>query len=124
MAKILILVPLLLAGCANRSEPRTGAPQVEYSALGQEPGWTLRIDRERIRYAGDNGQTRIAVARPIVQATAFGTRYATTRVVVDIAPGGCRDAISGSGFTDTVVVTTGGRQLRGCGGERLIERAD
>lgn len=127
MAKILILLPLL-AGCAaddlSDAEAPVGAPQVEYSALGQEPGWTLRIDRDRIAYAGDGGRTRIAVARPPAQATVAGRRYATSRLTIDIAAGECRDAISGRGFSDRVTVIAGGRAVRGCGGDRLIERID
>lgn len=122
MAKILILAPLLLAACATgEEEPLTGAPQTEYSAIGQEPGWTLRIDRNRIAYAGDYGDTRISVDRPLPVATPTGRRYETARIVVDIVPGGCRDAMSGRGFEDTVTVSAGGKTVRGCGGARLVE---
>lgn len=122
MAKMILLFFPLLAACANRDdEPPTGAPQTEYSALGQEPGWALRIDRDRISYTGDYGETRISVARPLPLATAGGQRYATSRIVVDIVPGRCNDAMSGSGFADTVIVSAGGKTVRGCGGNRLPE---
>ena len=122
MAKIAMPALLLLAGCATTDEePLTVAPQVEYSALGQEPAWALRIDRDRISYTGDNGRTRIGVARPRVEVTAAGPRYATSRLTVDVALGACRDAVSGSGFPDAVTVSVGGRTVRGCGGPRLIE---
>ncbi len=122
MAKVLILLPLL-AGCSGTLD-EFGPPlasQTEYSALGQEPGWTLRIDRDQIAYAGDYGETRITVARPLPVATPSGRRYASSRLVVEIVPGTCRDAMSGSGFEDTVIVSAGGRTVRGCGGERLPE---
>ena len=106
----------------GEEEPLTGAPQVEYSALGQEPAWALRIDRDRIAYTGDDGRTRVSVARPQVEVTAAGPRYVTSRLTVDVALGACRDAISGSGFPDAVTVSSGGRTVRGCGGPRLIER--
>ena len=123
MAKIAMLAPLLLAACAtDDEEPLTVAPQVEYSALGQEPAWALRIDRDRIAYTGDDGRTRVSVTRPRVEVTAAGPRYATSRLVVDVALGACRDAVSGSGFPDAVTVSAGGRTVRGCGGPRLIER--
>ena len=122
MAKIAMLAPLLLAACATGDEePPTAAPQVEYSALGQDPAWALRIDRDRISYTGDDGRTRVSVARPRVEVTAAGPRYATSRLVVDVALGACRDAVSGSGFLDAVTVSAGGRTVRGCGGPRLIE---
>ena len=56
-----------------------------------------------------------------VEVTATGPRYATSRLVVDVALGACRDAVSGSGFPDAVTVSAGGRTVRGCGGPRLIE---
>ncbi len=122
MAKILILLPLLVA-CTGTNDAfgPPPAPQTEYSAVGQEPGWALRFDRDRINYTGDYGETRITVARPLPVATPSGRRYATSRLVVDIVPGACRDAMSGSGFEDTVIVTAGGRTVRGCGGNRLPE---
>ena len=123
MAKNLILLTLLLAGCAGIDddfEP-PAAPQTEYSAIGQEPGWALRIDRERISYTGDYGDTRITVARPAATQTATGTRYATSRLTVDIVPGRCNDAMSGKGFADTVTVSADGKTVHGCGGTRLVE---
>lgn len=125
MAKFLILAPLLLSACTTITDDvTTGAPQTEYSAVGQEPGWTLRIDRDRITYAGDYGVARISVARPIADVTTAGRRYVTSRLVVDIVPGACRDAMSGSGFADVVIVGARGRTVRGCGGDRLVERDD
>lgn len=123
MAKTLILLPLLLAaGCATKErETPSGAPQATYSAIGQEPGWALRIDRERIAYTGDYGDTRITVARPPVIRTATGRRYETSRLTVDIVPGRCNDAMSGSGFEDQVIVSTAGKTVRGCGGRRRVE---
>lgn len=122
MAKILMLLPLALAACARPGEaPPTGAPQVEYSALGQEPGWALRIDRERIEYTGDYGDTRISVARPAPRTTINGYRYETTRLTVDITHGRCNDAMSGRGFEDQVMVTAGGKTVRGCGGARRTQ---
>lgn len=122
MAKFLILIPLALAACTRGAdEPPTGAPQVEYSAIGQEPGWALRIDRERIEYTGDYGETRITASRPAAVATATGRRFETSRIVVDIAHGRCNDAMSARGFEDRVTVTAGGKTVRGCGGSRRTD---
>lgn len=118
-----ICAVLLLAACAREAgDLPSVAPQVEYSALGQEPGWALRIDRDRIAYTGDYGRTRIAVIRPAARATLNGTRYETSRLVVDIAPGRCNDAVSGNGFEDQVMVIAAGKTVRGCGGARVLER--
>lgn len=130
MAKNLTLSPLLpafallaLAACTPK-EGEYGPPpppQTDYSALGQEPGWALRMDRERISYTGDYGDTRITVARPLAIATATGRRYETSRLTVVVTPGRCNDAMSGRGFEDVVTVTAGGRTVRGCGGARRTD---
>lgn len=123
MATKLILAMLLLGGCTTGDEElEAGTPQTEYAAIGQAPGWTLRIAGDRIAFAGVG--PRIDVARPAVETTATGRRYATSRLIVDIVPGACRDAMSGSGFADTVTVGAAGRTLRGCGGPRLVQRND
>ena len=123
MATKLTLLPLLLlAGCARDADDvPAGPPQVEYSAIGQEPGWALRIDRERISYTGDYGDTRITVARPEPRTTFNGHRYETSRLIVDITHGRCNDAMSGRGFEDQVMVIANGRTVRGCGGARRVE---
>ena len=123
MAKILILAPLLLTACetTDGDEALTNAPQVEYSAVGREPDWALRLDRDRMTLTRQIANSSISAARPVAIPTASGRRYATSRIVVDIAPGGCRDAISGSGFLDAVTISADGRTLRGCGGSRLLE---
>lgn len=121
MAKILILLPLLAACAADVEDVPEGAPQTEYSALGRTPDWALRFDRDRISFTGDGGDTRITAARPVAVQTAAGQRYAADRIVVDIVPGACDGALSGSGFDDRVVITLAGRTLRGCGGNRILE---
>lgn len=122
LARSLIVVALALAGCARNDEDiPVGAPPTEYSALGREPDWALRFDRTRISYTGEAGDTRITVERPIAIATTVGQRYATSRIVVDIVPGACEGALSGSGFEDRVTVTLAGRIVHGCGGNRILE---
>lgn len=119
-----LLILATVAGCArDTAEFSVGGPQTEYSALGQDPGWALRIDRDQLAYTADGGRTRLSVARPVAIATAGGQRYQTSRLVVDIVPNACDDAISGSGFPDVVIVTAAGRTSRGCGGPRLPERS-
>lgn len=121
--KVAICATLLLAtGCTREDKDfPVDAPQAEYSALGQEPGWALRIDRDTIAYTGDYGDTRITVTRPVPTATATGRRYETSRISVDIIPARCNDAMSGRGFEDQVVVRAGGKTVRGCGGARRVE---
>ena len=114
----LVLVPLAaLAACVGRENPFR--PVDTYSALGHEPGWVLTIDKARLRFVTSSPPTNLEMLRPILQLSPLGRRYATDRLVVDIASTPCNDIPSGIAFADTVVVTTGGYSYRGCGGERL-----
>lgn len=126
LAAALFLSALLsTTGCSTELDNLVSrAPPVEYSALGQEPGWALRIDSTRMAFTDAAARTRTSVATPLAVATAAGRRYATSRLVVDIVPRACNDAMSGQGFEDTVIVSAGGRTLRGCGGPRLVEDDD
>ena len=122
MAKKLILLTLAVAACARPADKvPEGPPQVEYSALGQEPGWALRIDRERMSYIGTYGDTRISVARPVAVPFSGGLRYQTSRLTVDVLNARCNDAMSGRGFEDQVTVYVRGQTFRGCGGARRVE---
>lgn len=117
-----LLIMLATVGCARDGDDiPVGAPQTEYSALGRAPDWALRFDRERISFTGDGGETRITVERPVPVPTPLGQRYPTNRIVVDVVPGTCDGALSGSGFEDRVIVTLAGRTFRGCGGNRVAE---
>lgn len=113
-------VPFLLAaGCM------TAAPSAEqsYRALGQEPGWTLEIGAERISYAGDYGETRIALPTPMSRPTYNGHRYDTGpgahRLQVDVTHTLCHDGMSGRAFADSVIVVADGKEVQGCGGARV-----
>lgn len=120
--KSMVCLAMLLTACARDFEDLPeGTPQTEYSAVGREPDWALRFDRERISFTSDGGDTRVTAVRPIAVATSVGQRYATSRIVVDIVPGACDGALSGSGFEDRVIVTLAGRTFRGCGGNRVAE---
>lgn len=112
---------LMMAMCAGCVYPAVTAakPTAEhYAARGQEPGWALTIDRGRIDYRSNYGETRINVAAPPVQHTINGHRYDTERLTVQVMHGRCNDAMSGHGYADQVTVIADGETYRGCGGER------
>jgi uncharacterized membrane protein len=97
------------------------AVQERYSALGQEPGWSLRIGGGRIDYSGNYGEVKINVARPEPRPSANGRRYVTPRLTVEIAYARCNDAMSGFGFEHRVTVIADGETYKGCGGARKAE---
>ena len=114
------------AAAANAATPakeaaEPAAAQESYSALGQEPGWALKIGGGRIDYAGNYGEKKINVARPDPRPSFNGRRYVTSRLTVDITYARCNDAMSGFGFEHQVMVIADGETFKGCGGARKKE---
>ena len=109
-----------------QGEPRTCEPPAgpdAYRASGQEPGWSLLVDADRLVLTEGYGETRTELASPPA-ATALaggGRRWALEAeggaLVVEVTPGPCADVMSGMPYPDTVTVTRGEATLRGCGGE-------
>ena len=118
-------LPLAIAPALAACAPATDTPQgpgepgAAYMALGTEPGWTLEITGERLNYAADYGETRIAVANPGAQSIAGGRRYATPRLTVEVTPGECSDGMSDRRYADRVTVAADGKTVKGCGGAIL-----
>jgi uncharacterized membrane protein len=111
---------------SNAAAPATkpaepAAARESYSALGQEPGWALRIGGGRIDYSGNYGEKKINVARPDPRPSFNGRRYVTERLTVDITYARCNDAMSGFGFEHQVMVIADGETYKGCGGARKKE---
>jgi uncharacterized membrane protein len=92
--------------------------QESYAALGQEPGWALKIAGGRIDYTGNYGEKKISVARPEPRPSFNGRRYVTPRLTVDVTYVRCNDAMSGFGFEHQVTVMADGETYKGCGGAR------
>lgn len=101
-----------------KAAPEPAAAQESYAALGQEPGWALRIAGGRIDYTGNYGEVKINVARPDPRPSFNGRRYVTERLTVDITYARCNDAMSGFGFEHQVTVIADGETYKGCGGAR------
>lgn len=95
---------------------------VDFRALGQEPGWSLDIDRDgRTIYAGDYGTDTLAAPTPesaiAIDSTA-GTlilRADGREMRVRITRRECHDTMSGEAFTHAVALVVDGRELSGCG---------
>ena len=113
--------PAPAAATPAKAAPAPVTSPETYSALGQEPGWALKISGGRIDYAGNYGEKKIEVARPEPQVTRNGRRYTTPRLSVAIAYTRCNDAMSGFGFEHQVTVIADGETYKGCGGARKSE---
>lgn len=121
MHKSVSLFVLSLAGCTPATEtPQPSAPPATaYMAIGTEPGWTLEITPDRLNYAGDYGETKIAVPNPGATPSMNGETYAGGRLAVVIKHAPCSDGMSDRRYVDTVRVIADGKRVEGCGGKIL-----
>jgi uncharacterized membrane protein len=115
-----IAAAALLTLAALPAQAQSGAEP--YRALGTEPFWSVTIDGATIRYQPAAGRA-VAVAKPRPIVGFNGERYQARGLTVDITHVRCSDGMSDRIYHDTVRVEIGGRTLRGCGGEPLVERA-
>jgi heat shock protein HslJ/uncharacterized membrane protein len=94
---------------------------VELRAVGQEPGWTLELFRDRMAFVRGLEGERATTPRPAPQASlaAGETVYVAIteahRLTVRIRETRCLDTMSGEGYEATVEVELDGRVYRGCG---------
>lgn len=123
MPKLLPVLALAvpLSACVPAADvPQSPAPPAAaYMAIGTEPGWTLEITPSQLNYAGDYGETRIAVPNPGARPSFNGERYVTTRLSVDVTHAVCSDGMSDRRYSDTVTVVAEGKTVKGCGGAIL-----
>jgi len=90
-------------------------PPGAYRAGGNEPFWSLRIagDAARLeRLGGASVEARLGPA----WGDGAGTRRDGAGLSVSVAPGPCRDSMTGVELPDRVGVESGGARLEGCGG--------
>ena len=86
-----------------------------YRASGVEPFWGATIDSQSLRFEL-SGARPVVVARPRPIVGINGERYVTSRLTIDITHVPCSDGMGERRYHDTVVITTGHRSFRGCGG--------
>lgn len=118
-----------LAGCASGGGPATpaapapiqGAPVSPFIARGNEPGWRLDLDAERMTLVMQDGTKRTVTPPPAAQRTEAFTRYAGraegTDLTATVFNRRCQDTMTGMHHPNAVEVVLGGRKLSGCGGD-------
>lgn len=116
---ISVLALTFFTAACQTTEPRPPEPEVYFTAVGQEPGWIVRFDAEKIAFEGDYGDTRITVPKPEGRASFNGMRYVTDRLTVDVTHSTCADVMSGQRYAETVTVFADGKEYKGCGGRKL-----
>jgi uncharacterized membrane protein len=87
-----------------------------FTAVGQEPGWILRIYDDVIVYEGDYGERRITANTPEVEPFEGGRSYTTRALAIEIREVPCTDVMSGAEYPETVSISEGGTSVQGCGG--------
>ena len=131
MKRTVLLLSLLLAACADTSQPLDPVGRQNYSAIGYEPFWSLAIGGDAIvltRGPGVNeaGNAVRSVRYPRVlprtegYARIWQSGSGTDVITVEARRSEpCR--AGGRSFEDTVRVTLSGVELHGCGGPMLSE---
>ena len=127
---LLLLLPLLLAACADGSRPLDPVGQQDYSAIGYEPFWSLAIGGDAIVLtrgpgADEAGNAVRSVRCPrVLPRTEGDTRIwqsgsGTAVITVEAMPTAAGCGAGGRQFEDRVRVTLSGVELFGCGGRML-----
>jgi heat shock protein HslJ/uncharacterized lipoprotein YbaY len=102
--------------CVQVDERRTA-----FRARGNEPGWVLDIDGDRLKLDTRYGARRYETATPAAQRAGAFTRYATRvdgrDLTVTVFNRLCRDNMTGMRYPHAVEVLLGDEKLAGCGGE-------
>jgi heat shock protein HslJ len=92
-----------------------------FIARGNEPGWRLDLDGDRMTLVTQNGTKRTVAPPPAAQRTDAFTRYAGRTdgadLTVTIFNRRCKDTMTGMHHPNAVEVVLDGRKLSGCGGD-------
>lgn len=93
----------------------------DYRAVGNEPGWSVEIWPEYIRYIGDYGSVSYTFERPEpridqqARTTVYETADADVSFTLQIRGEKCLDTMSDEEYSTAVTIWVDGRELRGCG---------
>jgi len=113
-----VLLPAaLLASAASAQRPGE-----IYRAIGTEPFWSVTIEDGTMRYEAADSRP-VVVRAPIPRPSFNGLRYVTPVMTVDVTRSRCSDGMSDRVYPDSVMVSIGGRTVRGCGGLPAAEQA-
>jgi uncharacterized membrane protein len=145
---VMLSLVVALAGCAPRSDPGPradssvpidgtpppgtssvapghdgAAAAAPFRARGNEPGWSLEIGAKEMTLLADYGELRLVGPAPAPASSGDTTRYAAEPqghgIEITVLRRICHDGMSGFPYPSIVTVRLDGRELRGCGGERL-----
>jgi len=91
-----------------------------WTAVGNEPGWLLKIDAEELTLRWNYGGDEAILPRPEPSVSANGRRYVSRTddhdLRVDVTYRICRDTMTGMPYPHQVSVIIDDSTLSGCGG--------
>lgn len=115
---LIICTATMLAGCQTFDQsPHLPLP---ITARGQEPGWIMHLNEQKLELEYQYGEKQFAVATPQPQVIDNGVRYrlqGDQKLVVDVARVYCEDVMSGMPHPYAVSIELDDEVLHGCGGD-------
>lgn len=113
----------------ERVQSGTVGPKVDskyplpFTARGNEPGWLVKVEQDRIEIQTNYGQNKVYTPRPVPQPYKGGYKYhAETEAhiaIIDVQRKLCYDGMSGRPYPAHVTLTLDGETYKGCGGDPL-----
>lgn len=101
----------------------SAAAAAPFRARGNEPGWSLEIGATEMTLLADYGELRVVGPAPAPanagDTTLYSARPQGHVIEVTVVHRICHDGMSGFPYPSIVTVRLDGRELHGCGGERL-----
>lgn len=125
-ALVTVTALLTLAGCQSGLSTDTKAPfpqpQTPLKAVGQEPGWILKMTNDALSLTYQYGKKQFQATNPQLEHTTNGYRYTAVssegeKLILYIDDQYCTDSMSGMPYPYTATVIIGNQTLEGCGGD-------
>lgn len=110
---------LALSACSTQTQTAT-AISLPFQALGNEPGWSVKIaPDQQAEVLLNYGERRFSITLPSPEYTYAGTHYRSTYnqqpLALDILHTTCSDTMSDTVYDYEAVLRIEGQELRGCG---------
>lgn len=92
-----------------------------FKAQGNEPGWMVNVQKDKIEVLTNYGDNKIYTPRPEPQPYKGGYKYHTETeahiAIIDVHRKLCYDDMSGRPYPAKVTLTLDGKTYEGCGGD-------
>lgn len=97
--------------------------ELPFTAIGNEPGWMLRMSTEQLELTTDYDQNTISLPTPQVKQILGGYQFHTKNddhsATLTVHKKLCYDSMTGRPFPAWITLELDGETLQGCGGDPL-----